>query len=385
MTSFERPLSSRYSSAAIFHGAGMPFQLERLSVPSLQPAEILVRVICCTICGSDLHTVLGRRSSPTPSILGHEAIGVVEAIGPSERRDLFDLTGRQLRVGDRITWSIVASCGSCFFCNRGLSQKCEKLFKYGHEQLTADRIPSGGLSEFCVLRPGTHVLGLPHDLPDFVACPANCATATVAAAFRLAGVVAGQTVVLQGAGMLGLTAAAMAHHARAAQVIVLDPDHRRLALAREFGADVTLDPSAHPERLPSAIRDVSEGRGADVVMEFSGQPESFEHGVPLLRTGGLYLLAGAVFSSRAANIDPESIVRRMICIRGIHNYTPADLATALTFLLRCHKQYPFRKLIETMFPLSGVQEAFDYASKYRPLRVAVVMNLGAEKAYKNRT
>ena len=165
-------MSTRKCRAAVFTGAGEPLELTELPVPAtLRDGEALVRVTCCTLCGSDLHSYSGDREVLTPTILGHEILGTIEAVG-----------GRTpLAIGQRVTWSIAASCGECYFCRNDLPQKCERLFKYGHEQMSEEHPLSGGLATHCHLAPGTTVVEIPSGLPDEVACPANCATATVAA------------------------------------------------------------------------------------------------------------------------------------------------------------------------------------------------------------
>ena len=217
--------------AAVFLDPGQPLEMRSFALREPRGQEMLVRVTFCTLCGSDLHTFTGRRQTPTPTILGHEIIGRIERFGPDAPRH--DLLGQPLREGDRITWTLAASCGACFYCTRELPQKCERLFKYGYEQITDDHPLSGGLADYCLLAPGTGIIRLPETLPDAVACPANCATATVAAALRAGGGCQGQTVLIQGAGMLGLTACAMA---KAGGAAALGPAHgeahggRRLAL-----------------------------------------------------------------------------------------------------------------------------------------------------------
>lgn len=360
--------------AAVFTAPGKPLESRTLASPPPGPGEVRVRVRCCTVCGSDLHSYEGRRSAPAPSVLGHEILGEVESFGPGE--PVTDHAGEPLHIGDRVTWSIAASCGVCFFCTRDLPQKCERLFKYGHESLESDRPLSGGLAEHCLLAPGTTIVKLPASLPDLVACPVNCATATVAAALRLGGVGgdardSGQTVMVQGMGMLGLTAAAMARALGARHVIGCDVDARRLELAERFGVDVPVNVATDSEALARTVRRVTADRGADVALELAGSVEAMRAALPALRTGGTYVMVGAVFRTPEWPIDPETLVRRMLTIRGLHNYAPCDLVAAVRFLSEHHAHYPFEQLVEGPWPLERAGEAFEHALAQRPLRVAV--------------
>lgn len=345
-------------------------RLETLEVPPLQPGEALVRVLCCALCGSDIHTVRGRRTTAVPTVLGHEVTGTVEALPPGEPV-LVDYFGQPVGEGDRITWSVVVSCGQCALCATGLPQKCKHLFKYGHERLLAGTAPSGGLSQLCVLRPATTVFRVPDNLSDAVVSSANCATATVAAALRACGSLEGASILIQGAGMLGLTAAAMAQTRGAARIFVTDPDPRRRLHAASFGASYVLDSSESSVSLADSIRDWTIGEGVDAAFEFSGNPEAVESGVPLLRTGGTYVLAGAVFPERPVALDVEQVVRGMLHIRGVHNYAPQDLGTALEFLEKSARLFPFESLITRSFPLCESNEAFMFADQEKPVRVAV--------------
>ena len=131
--------------AAIFYEAKRPLEFCLLPRPELQPGEVLARVVCCTLCGSDLHTIAGRRKELSPSILGHEILGVVEEVSDEPA---VDVHGDPLKPGDRITWSICVSCGRCDRCLRGLPQKCRHLHKY--DLLSArDRTRPDKLSVAC--------------------------------------------------------------------------------------------------------------------------------------------------------------------------------------------------------------------------------------------
>jgi len=362
------------SRAMVFTGPREPLQLHEYPLPRLGPGEVLAEVTCCTLCGSDLHTFEGRRTAPCPTVLGHEILGRVADL--PEGAGTCDYTGRPLERGDRITWSIAASCGTCFFCRQNLPQKCEHLFKYGHERIDEHHPLSGGLAEYCHLAAGTAILPVPNELSDAVACPANCATATVAAAIRTAGDCRDQVVLVQGAGMLGLTASAMAHHRGAREVIVSDVNPERLLRAPSFGATRAVTVGEGADELRDAVQEATEGRGVDVALEMCGVPSAIEQGLDLLRIGGRYVLVGSVFPDRPIAVYAEKVVRNLLNVHGIHNYTPRDLALALDFLAESHAEYPFAELASGRFALTEANEAFRHAIESGAFRVAVVPGLG---------
>jgi alcohol dehydrogenase len=335
------------ATAAVFHGPGRPIELTSWPRPDPARGEVLVEVVACTLCGSDLHSIHGRRPVPTPSVLGHEILGRIVAFGPEAGR--IDAAGRPLSPGDRVTWAVVASCGSCPPCERGLPQKCDRGFKYGHEPLRPGRELSGGLADHCLLAAGTAIFRVPDGLSDAAACPSSCATATVAAALEAAGPIAGRSVLVLGAGMLGVTAAAWSRERGAGDVVVCDPSDRRLAAAAAFGASR----SARPSDLADAVAGVTRGRGVDAILELSGSTEAIEGALPLLGLGGSVVLVGSVAPARPFSILPERIVRNCHAIRGVHNYAPRHLRQALDFL-EAYPQYPFGSLVSPWQPLSQI-------------------------------
>lgn len=344
--------------AAVFREPGTPLELTSVGLPQLGDGEALVEVDCCTLCGSDLHSIRGDRRVPVPTILGHEIIGhVAETQGA-----VCDINGDPVRDGDRVCWSITASCGHCFYCTNSLPQKCQHLFKYGHEQVSAEHPLSGGLASHCQLVARTAIVRVPDALSDVVAGPAGCATATVAAALRTAGPCADRTIVILGAGMLGLTAAAMARSRGAASVIVTDIDEGRLRRAPSFGAtDTSLD----------GLNELTGGRGADLVFDMSGSPAAMESSVDLLRIGGRLILVGAVFPARPLSLQADHLVRRMLRVEGVHNYRPEDLRSALEFLANAGADFPFASLVDREFPLEDVNQAVVSARDSGAFRVAV--------------
>lgn len=349
---------------AVLEAIGQPLVLREIALPQLAAGETLVEVIACTLCGSDLHSLHGRRQIALPTILGHEILGRLCAFGPGTSQ--IDAAGVPLAIGDRVTWSIVASCGSCFFCTRDLPQKCLRQTKYGHEALAPGRELSGGLASHCLLMPGTALFRIPEAVPDAVACPANCATATVAAALEPLKPVAGKTVLVLGAGMLGVTALAWVAALGAANVICCDISSERLAIAKQFGATHT----CMTEELAATVNALTEGRGVDAALELTGSPEAFEAALPLVRIGGSVILVGSVFPSRPVPLLLEQVVRRCLTLRGIHNYAPRHLAAALQFLA-AQPRGRFEALVGPWQELAAINEVLEMKLPAPALRLGV--------------
>ncbi|MCT1548290.1 MULTISPECIES: zinc-binding dehydrogenase [Corynebacterium] len=295
----------------VWHG-GSDFRMQEVPIPALQEGETLVEITTATICGSDRHTVLGRRSAPCPSVLGHEGVGVVRATRNPD-----------LQVGQRVVFSVTAPCMECDRCERGMTAKCRNLKKTGHEAFDSDWPLSGTYASHIVLRNHQPVVVVPDSLPDVAASIATCAGATVIACMEQAGPLAGKRVLVMGIGMLGLIAVEAAVFGGAAEVVAMDRNQTRLEWARQLGA-VAPDPSA-------AGAD-SEPEPFDITLEFSGSEFGVATCIGSLDIGGRAVLAGSVATSPAYALDPEWLVRGWRTITGVHNYEPRHLAQAVEFL-----------------------------------------------------
>lgn len=356
MTAVNGAVAARY---ARWDGVGKPITVVSTSAAADPgPGRVLVAIDLATICGSDLHTVHGRRNSPYPGILGHEQVGHVAAIGSGARPQYPN--GGNVAVGDRVVWSITASCGQCRNCVWGLEQKCLHLKKYGHEELDSSWPLNGGFASHCVLLPGTTIVAVPDSVPDPVAAPASCATATVTAVLDAAELGRHRDparILITGAGMLGVTAAAMAD-ALGAWVAVCDPDPARQATAYRFGADLVV---GDPAEVPLV----------DVALELSGHPAAVQACITHLDVGGRAVLAGSVAASPPIPIDPERVVRNLTTITGVHNYRPVHLCAAVDFLAAHHDRYPFAELVAAAIDLDHLDDALRSAGQPGSLRQSV--------------
>ncbi|WP_215224078.1 zinc-binding dehydrogenase [Echinicola shivajiensis] len=349
--------------AKVFIKAESPFSKSIISLPKLSKGEVLVKTSYATICASDLHTFYGRRHSCSHSILGHEIIGVIENIADE---GVLDFYGSPLKIGDKITWSVYAHDPESQTSKKGYPQKSEGLYKYGHEQISEKYQLNGGFSSHCHLRKGTSIFKLPAELTGREAAPINCTHATIAGAMRLAGKLEGKNVLINGVGMLGLSASAMAKELGASNVWVQDINSDKTKQAKSFGADEAFTFGANE------LKEFAKDHGnIDVVIETSGVPEAIEHCIKLLGIGGTIVLVGSVFSQRDLAINAEYLVRNLLTIRGLHNYIPEDLASAITFMEKNHTKYPFNELVGIEYPLDELEEAFETGNKGSYYRVGV--------------
>lgn len=326
--------------------------LERLQLPRRSAGQLDVAVSTAAICGSDLHTVLGRRSSPPRTALGHEGVGHVLDVDDGT----VDLRGTPVLRGDRVVFALFSACGECDRCTSGLAMKCRSLVKYGHESVTTPPFATGTLATAVRVLPGVPVLRIPPDLADAHAVSAGCAVATAAAIVAAAGPPAPRTRVLVfGAGAVGLYCAAMLG-SLGCSVFVSEPADDRLALVQRLGAR-PVEPDGQP--FP-------------VVVEASGSVAAFTGAIDRADTGGRIVAAGSVSpGSSTATFDPAAVVTRRLSVIGIHNYTAEDFRWGVDWLLAHSRHLSLDGLVSPPVPLTAVDEAFRLMRKGSYPRVLV--------------
>ncbi len=332
--------------------------------------EVLVRNRMATICRSDIHTWQGHRPGPCPGLLGHEIIGEIVALGAGVVRDM---RGDPLAVGDRITWSEYFIPDDDYFTEvLDLPQRSRGVEKYGHMAASAAPHHHGGFGEYCYIMPRSWLLRLPDELSDAEATPLNCGVATMIAVTEAAGIRIGQTVVIQGLGLLGLYGAAIAKARGARTVVGLDVDAGRRERAYRFGVDVALDPGIEKATLQRAVYGLCRPAGPDVAIEVCGAPQAILQGIELLRVGGTYVLGGVVNPQAMVTLDANLLLKKMLTVRGVHNYHPRNLIEALDFVVANRTRYPFHELVDGRYALDQVNEAMADAAARRVLRAAIV-------------
>jgi putative phosphonate catabolism associated alcohol dehydrogenase len=357
---------------AVYPAPRQPFEILRLPVRAPRAGEVLVRIRMSTICRSDVHSWLGHRPNPCPGVLGHEIIGNIVELGEGVTHDM---RGAPLAAGERITWSeyFVAGGGDHFTEVLDLPHKSPGVDKYGHMAVTTEPHHHGGFGEYCYVLPRSWILALPVDLSDEEATPINCGVATMVCVTERAEIALGETVVVLGLGLLGLYGAALAKGRGARCVVGLDTVPARRELAPKFGVDHVLDSAAMPaDALVQAVRALCPPDGADAVLEVCGDPQVIPEGLRMLRTGGRVVLAGVVNPGSRVSLDAHLVLRRLLTLRGVHNYHPRHLAQALDFVHANRRRFPFHDLVDGKYALADVGTAMQDAQARRVLRAAIV-------------
>ena len=361
----------RTGRAVIYDAPNKPFKIRNYPVRDVNSDEALIKITMSTICRSDIHSYLGHRPNPYPGILGHEIIGIIEQLGDQIKTDL---RGGKLSIGDRVTWTEFFHSGDSYYRDiHDMPQKSPGVRKYGHDLVENDPHFLGGFAEYCYILPGTGILKLPSEITDEEATPLNCGVATMISITEASKIGMGDTVVIQGLGLLGLYGCAIAKARGARTVIGLDTVHDRLSIAKEFGADTTFDIGAiSNEDCISNVRNLCEPDGADVVIEVCGYADAVPIGLRMLRTGGRYTIGGLVNPNANFTIDGNYVLKRWLTIRGIHNYHPRHLIEALDFVMANRSRFPFGKIVDSKFSLDQMDEAFKKAADRTVLRAAIV-------------
>ena len=358
--------------AMVLEAFRQPLVLRELPVIEPGPGEVRVRLEAAGVCGSDLHIAAGEDPrTPLPCILGHEGVGRIEALGGAMR----DAEGNALRVGDRITWDRGLTCGHCYYCTiRRQPYVCPERRTYGIS-FSCSQPPHflGCYSEVVHLLPDTRLLRVPDSVDPALIAIVGCSGAMAAHAIEEAQIAPGSSVVVLGPGPLGLFAVAFARRRGAGQVIVAGTARSaaRLEMARRLGAtaQIVSDQMTAPERL-AAVRALTGGRGADVVIEGAGTPQAIADGADYLAPGGAYALAGAAVPGEPLPVRIfEQIVRKNARWQGIWAGDTVHLYQAIRWVLEDPDLYA--PMITHRFTLEQANEALAAVGERRAVKAVM--------------
>lgn len=365
-------------SAVVMSGPNAPLELRRFSQPELEPGAILVRTLGSEVCGTDTHLWKGQLAGvPYPIIPGHVSVGRIAALGPVEAAGEVakDVSGVPLEVGQVVTFlDVYGTCGRCWYCTVGhASTRCPSRKVYGIT-LSADDGLLGGWAEYIYLKPGVHVIPLPDELDWRAFLSGGCGMPTALHAVTLGEIAFGDTVVIQGAGPVGLCAAVLAQLRGAGSVIVVGGPQIRLDAATRFGADVVIDiGTTTPGARQAAIREVTGGRGADVTIEATGVPSAVPEGMRLTRDAGRYVMVGQYTNAGEAAFNPHlDLNQKHLDVRGCWGSDAGHVYRAIQVMARYGRQFPWPDLISREYGLTEAQTALEDVAAQRVVKALII-------------
>ncbi len=315
-----------------FHGVG-DLRLDELAAPHPQPGEVRLRPLAAGLCGTDAHIFRGEFPAAAPVVLGHEVAGIIDAVGAGVKG---------LAEGDLVTVQPNTYCGVCRYCRTGREHLCPELRGCGVHM-------DGGFAEAEVV-PARVVYRLPSGMDARLACLAEPLACCVHGMDRLAAQ-SGSTVLVIGAGLIGLMLTRLARLAGAGLTVSSEPQETRRACALEFGADRVVDPNQEGERQALAA---TYGEGFDFVIDAVGSSATFSQAIALAARGGTVLVFGCAPIHATASVRPFDIYARELTVRGsfINPYTHERAVSLLP-------QMGLEKLPIKTFPLEEFRQAFE--------------------------
>ncbi len=372
---------------ATFAGPGASPVIRTVARPRIGPRAALIRIGACGVCGTDLHILKGHwpKPLPWPFTLGHELAGVIVEIGDELTTDFM---GKPIGVGSKLMLPPLMPCGHCDWCLHypETANKCLTPVYYGR-YLGFDKPPHlwGGWAEMVYVDfaelPGTKIYKLPDAMPLRLGALSEPLTSCIRAferAQRVNGFPWNATVVVQGTGPIGILAVAAAQELGAGRVIAVGaPESPRLALARRFGAEATVDIEKHAtaEARIAAVREIVGGYGADLVIDCSGHPSAGPEGIEYLRDGGTYVEMGQFTDAGSIQTNWHRICTKDLNVLGSWAFTANDLPKGVDMLWTARDRYPWYEM-QTLFEFSepGIAQAIAEALAMKTVKSTIVPN-----------
>ncbi len=344
--------------AVVFKGKDR-IGVEQVPKPSPGPGEAVIKITATTICGTDVHIVRGEYPVRPGLIIGHEPVGVIDAIGPGLEHDY--------RIGQRVIAGAITPCGQCFYCLNGVHAQCGGAiggWRFGN---TID----GAWAEYLLVPDArANLAPIPDGLTDeqVVLCPDIFSTGLSGA--ESGRVRVGDAVAIFAQGPIGLCATLGSKLKGAALIIAVDPVDARLEVARRFGANVVLNPTRMD--VVSEIKKMTDGRGVDVAIEALGRQETFENALRSIRPGGILSSLGvysgkltAPYEALYAGLGDQTIVTTL-CPGG------KERMRRLMSMI-AHGRVDLTPLVTHQFALDDIETAFDLFSHQRDGVLKVVI------------
>ena len=356
--------------AAVCRAFGAPLAIETIELDPPGPGEVLIETAACAICHSDISFIDGAWGGDLPAVYGHEAAGVVQAVGPAASR---------LTPGDHVVATLIRNCGFCPACAEGAPVFCEEVLPLDKATPLHDAagrpivhgLRMGAFAERFVVD-ASQAVAIPKDVKLDSAALIACGVLTgMGAVVNTAGARAGSSVVVIGCGGVGLNSVQGARLAGCNPIIAIDVDPGKLAAARDFGATHTINPKG--ENVEERVKELTHGRKAEWVFVTVGVEGAAEQGVSLMRRNGATVLVGMPPSGVTATIDPGWLAADGQKIMGskMGSARPRVDVPKIVALYR-EGRLKLDELISARYPLEKINDAMASSRSGAALRNVIV-------------
>ena len=356
--------------AAVSYEVGKPLRVESVTLDAPKAFEVKVKVSACAICHSDLFYIGGEWGEQAPSVYGHEAAGIVSEVGPNVT---------SVKVGDAVIVTLIRYCGTCYFCRLGEPTMCSSSFALDSEtrlhtldgQPLVQGLKTAGFAEYIVAH-YSQVIPIAKNIPLEQASLLACGVITgLGAVTNTAKVPFGSSVVIVGAGGVGLNSIQGAVLSGAQPIIAIDLADNKLGAAKTFGATHTINPAQADAK--TKVLELTEGRGADYVFITAGSGRAIDMGMTLMRRGGSLVVVGM----------PPNGVKTEIELGYLAGYGQSILGSKmgstqpevdLPKLMGLYQQGRLKldELITARYALEQINEAIDSVKRGEALRNVIV-------------
>jgi len=327
-------------------------RLKDIPKPNIGEDEVLVKVKYAGICATDIRIYKGEKEVPYPRVLGHEFAGIIEEVGRN--------VSPEYKPGERVTVYPMISCGECYACKAGRKNICVNRKTIGYEY-------DGGFAEYVRVPAKAIQMGNLIKLPENVSYKEGAISEPLAAAYNgiiRANIKEGDTVVIIGAGPIGLTHVQLALTKKPKLVIVSEPEEKRRHFAKLLGADIVMDPSK--DSLEELVKRVTGNEGADVVLLDVSLPKLIEETIDILKKGGTYVIFAGGPEGNFITIDPNKIHYKEINLTGASASTPTYHREVIRLL--ANGDIKANPLISDIFLLEEWEIPFRLKSDFQSLK-----------------
>ena len=360
---------SKYA-AAVMTGPEAPIALREFPAPELQPHAALLHTTYSEVCGTDVHLHHGKLAGvPYPIIPGHVSVGVVA----KTRGKLRSVDGALIKEGDVVTFlDVHETCNHCYQCLiAGQPTRCPARKVYGITYSANDGL-LGGWSQAIYMKPGVKMIPIPKGLEPETFIGGGCGLVTALHAVDMAHLRLGESVAILGAGPVGQSAVALSSLGGAADVLAVDVVPERLAYATRMGATHTVSLDTPRKDRLSQVRELTQGRGLDVVIECSGHPDAVSEALDLVRDGGRVIVCGHYTDNGAVKIHPHwQINRKHVELRGCWGSRYEHFHRAVQIAARFGAGKPWREMVTSTYELADAAGALDAIANRRAVKAII--------------